>query len=356
MKFEDEVVEFLVNGNLAPGYHSFTSNEMNLLSTGYREFAFGYAKKWNDRLNVGLRAKLLFGTVYFNADNWNFGVETAPFGDVVTLSSGGGGQLMLPFQVVLSENNSIYSIETKNAAKKYFGAYKNPGLALDAGLTYYINDESTFSFSIRDLGGIWNRFNSFEMNQNKNYDFIGFDLVSAVRFPEETGYTEPHILVKTVKDSVSQVYQPIVNDNKFINGLGPKTVLHYQYQYSEKLTFGITNQSVLHFRNFQNIFTLSALQSLANFSFFENVNIHGVSDISLGGGIQYESKHLQFFMATDNLIAFYHPANNRTFSITAGICLLLNSNKESNSGKKNGFNKGKGETSKELPFYRKLQK
>ncbi|HRX12242.1 MAG TPA: DUF5723 family protein, partial [Draconibacterium sp.] len=280
LKFKDDVVEFLVNGNLDPGYHSFYSNEMNYFSTGYREFAFGYAKAWNDKINVGLRAKLLFGTVYFNADNWNFGVETAPFGDVVTLSSGGGGQLMLPFQVILSENNSIYSIESKNAAKKYFGAYKNPGLAIDAGLTYYINDESTFSFSICDFGGIWNRYNSFEMIQNENYDFIGFDLVSAVRYPEETGYTEPHILVKTVKDSVSQVYQPIVNVNRFISGLGPKTALHYQYQHSDKLSFGITNQTVLHLRNFQNIFTLSALQTLSNFSVFENFNVHGISDIT----------------------------------------------------------------------------
>jgi hypothetical protein len=355
LKFEDEVVEFLVNGNLAPGYHNFDSNEMNYLLSAYREYAFGYAKVWNDKLNVGIRAKLLFGTIYFNAVQWNFGVETGSFGDVVTLSSGGGGQLVLPFNVVLTENNSIYTIESENAASKYFGAYKNPGLALDAGLTYYLNEKSTFSLSVRDLGGIWNRFNSFEMKQSENYNFIGFDLVSAVRYPEETGYTEPHILVKTVKDSVSLVYQPIVSDNKFINGIGPKTVLHYQYKYSEKLTFGITNQSVLHLRNFQNIFTLSALQALANFSVFENINIHGISDISLGGGIQYESKHLQFFMASDNLIAFYHPANNRTFSITAGICLLLNSNKESEPGK-NGFKKGKGETSKELPFYRKLQK
>ncbi len=354
LKFKANVVEFLVNGNLAPGYHSFDSNEMNLLSTGYREFAFGFAKTWNENVDVGLRAKLLFGTVYFNADNWNFGVETAPIGDVVTLSSGGGGQLMLPFHVVLSENNTIYTVERENAVRKYFGAYKNPGLAIDAGLTYYINDKSTFSLSVRDLGGIWNRFNSFEMKQDENYDFVGFDLVSAVRHPEETGYTEPHILVKTVKDSVSLVYQPIVHDNRFINGLAPKTVLHYQYQYSDKLTFGITNQSAFQLNYFQNILTLSALQTWTNLSVFENVNLYGVSDVSIGGGIQYESNHFQFFLATDNLLAFYHPANNRTFSVSAGICLLLNSNKESNTGR-NGFKKGKGETSKELPFYKKMK-
>src|SRR5690606_15409069 len=92
LKFKDDVVEFLVNGNFAKGYHSFESDDMNLLSKGYREFAFGFAKHWNENLDVGLRAKILSGSVYFNADNWNFGIETAPFGDVVTLSSGGGGQ------------------------------------------------------------------------------------------------------------------------------------------------------------------------------------------------------------------------------------------------------------------------
>lgn len=355
LNFKDDVVELLVNGNLAPGYHSFDSNEMNLLTTGYREFAFGYAKKWNENLDVGLRAKLLFGSMYINADKWNFGFETAPSGDVVTLSSGGGGRLMLPLSVILNGNNSIYTIESQNAVGKYFSAYKNPGLAIDAGLTYYINDRSTFSLSVRDLGGIWNRYNSFEMTQDENYDFIGFDLVSAVRYPEETGYTEPNILVKNVKDSVSQVYQPKVNINRFVNGLAPKTVLHFQYKYSEKLTFGVTNQSALQLNYFNNILTLSALQTWSNLSVFENVNVHGVSDISIGGGLQYESTHFQFFVATDNLVAFYHPANNRTFSVSAGICLLLNSNKESGTNK-SGFKKGNGETSKELPFYRKLRK
>ena len=76
---------------------------------------------------------------------------------------------------------------------------------------------------------------------------------------------------------------------------------------------------------------------------FENVNLHGVSDVSIGGGIQYESNYAQFFLATDNLIAFYHPANNKTFSITAGICILLNHKKEVDP-EKHGIKKRKGKT------------
>jgi len=102
---------------------------------------------------------------------------------------------------------------------------------------------------------------------------------------------------------------------------------------------------------------LSAVQSWPNLSVFENVNLHGVSDISLGGGIQFEGDFLQAFLATDNLIAFYHPAANKTFSVTAGMCFLLNHKKEVHfkSGNK-GFQKRKGKISKELPFYEELGK
>jgi hypothetical protein len=132
-------------------------------------------------------------------------------------------------------------------------------------------------------------------------------------------------------------------------------VLHYQYDFSDKHTFGVTNQTAFQKNNLLNILSLSAMQSWSNLTVFENVNLHGITDVSIGGGIQYESKNAQFFLATDNVIAFYHPANNKTFSITAGICLLLNNNKESGSTAKKGFKSGKGETSKELPFYKKMK-
>jgi hypothetical protein len=206
---------------------------------------------------------------------------------------------------------------------------------------------------MRDLGGILNRSNAFDLSQFGNYDFVGFDLVSAVRYPEEPGYFDPQILVKTVKDSVSQVYQPFAGENSFFNGLPPKTMLHYQYFYSDKHTFGVTNQTIFQKNNIQNILTLSALQSWSNLSVFENLNLHGISDVSIGGGIQYESKYAQFFLATDNLIAFYHPANNKTFSITAGICLLLNRDKGADYSAQK-FKKRKGATSKELPYYKRL--
>ena len=108
--------------------------------------------------------------------------------------------------------------------------------------------------------------------------------------------------------------------------------------------------------NFQNILTVSAMQSWPNLSVFENLNLHGASDVSIGGGIQYEGDFFQAFFATDNLIAFYHPANNKTFSVTAGICILLNHKRTVDPEKSNkGLKKRKGKISPELPYYKHLR-
>jgi len=163
-------------------------------------------------------------------------------------------------------------------------------------------------------------------------------------------------LSHVVRDSMRNVWHPKVLETGFAFGLAPKTVLHYQHAFSDKNTFGITNQSAFQKNNFQNILTVSALQSWPNLSVFENLNLHGASDVSFGGGVQYEGDFFQAFMATDNLIAFYHPANNKTFSLTAGICILLNHKKEikSEPGDK-GIKKRRGKTSPELPYYKNLR-
>jgi hypothetical protein len=355
LKFKKDIFEFLVNGNYPPDYRNFNSDAIKGLIVGYREFAFGFSQHLNKKLDVGIRAKLLFGAVLVNADNWNYGIETTTGGFSVSLLSGGGGQLMLPVPMVLREDNTLLSINSDNAVMKYLTAYQNPGLAFDFGVTYFKNEKNTFSAGLRDLGGIWYRHKAKNMILGDKYSFMGFDLVSAVRYPEETEYRDPLEIILEVKDSIRNVYEPVLEETSFMSGLAPKTVIHYQHIYSDKLSFGITNQSAFQKDNFQNILTLSAMQNWTNLSVFENLNLHGASDISLGGGIQYEGNFIQAFLATDNLIAFYHPANNKTFSITAGLCLLLNHKKDTKNTKAKNMKGKNGKISPELPFYKQIK-
>ena len=357
LKFKKEILELIVNGNINPEYKNFNTGDVKLLTAGYREFAFGYSKKMNKKLDVGVHAKLLFGAALLNADNWNYGVETAPDATLIKFLPDGRGQMSLPVSVRLRPDSTIYSIESEKALRKYFNEYRNPGFAVDLGVTYQLNNNDKFSVTVRDLGAIWYLHNPMILNKGGKYDYIGFDLVHAVRYPEEPGYKNPLLLIGLVKDSIRNIWHPKIIEKGFTFGIAPKTVLNYQHAFSDYLALGVTNQSAFQRNNFQNILTLSAMQSWPNFSVFENVNLHGVSDVSVGGGIQYEGKYAQFFLATDNLIAFYHPANNKTFSVTAGICILLNHEKEINPDKKKsrGIKKRRGKIYPELPYYKHLR-
>lgn len=347
-RVHQDAIAFLNNGNIPDDYRNFNSEEIKLAGIGYREFAFGYGKPVNDFLNAGIRAKVLFGAAQADSKEWNYGIETSPDGEIVTLSAGGTARMMLPVPVNLRENNSIQSVDSENAIAKYFAEYGNPGLAVDLGFSYQKSERHFFSGAIRDLGFIRIRSNSYDVFQEDSFDFIGFDLVNAIRYPEEPGYRNSNELVRLIKEEIREVYQPILETRKYIYMMPVKTVLHYHYQQSARLIFAATSQMSFSKQNYYSVFTLSALQNWANFQVFENLNFHNLNDITFGGGIRYVGNKAEIFAASDNLIAFYHPAENKTFSLTFGICFLLNHKKTVNEEK---FSPRKGKISPYLPFY-----
>lgn len=348
----EEAIAFLSNGNLPEGYRNFSSEEIRLSAVGYREFAFGYGKPLNDFLNVGFRGKLLFGAAHIDTKNWEYGLETSADGDSVALMSAGKGQFMVPFQINLNPDNTIHSMDTEDGLKKYLGAYQNPGFAIDLGLSYTKNDKHFFSAALRDLGAIWFKNKAYEMAQDDKYVFVGFDLVGTIRYPEENDYGNPSDSVRAIKDIISDIYEPLFIGTSYLSWMPVKTVLHYHYRHSQRHTFGATSQMAFQRRNVRSVLTLSAQQSWLNFSVFENVNIQGISGVTLGGGVQYEADYAHFFLAADNIPAIYHPAANKTFSLNFGVCFLLN---HRNEEKKESIKQGRGSTSPYLPFYKELR-
>lgn len=343
-----DAIAFLTNGNIPEEYRNYKSEEIKLAGIAYREFAFGYGKPVNDFLNAGIRAKILFGVAQADSKDWRYGVVTSPDNRMVTLSAEGTARMTIPLPLKLRANKSIHSVDSENAVTNYLGAYGNPGFAVDLGFSYQKTERHFFSVALRDLGFIRIRSNSFELDQKESFDFIGFDLESAIRYPEEADYTNSNTLFMLIKENVREIYQPVVEIRKYTYMMPVKTVLHYHYQQSARHIFAATSQMSFSKQNYYSVFTLSALQNWLNFQVFENLNVHNLNDISLGGGIRYVGTHAEIFAATDNLIAFYHPAENKTFSLTFGICFLLNHKKAVSEEK---FSPRKGKISPYLPFY-----
>jgi hypothetical protein len=261
--------------------------------------------------------------------------------------------MSIPMPIELTPNQRILKVDGDGAVQKYFTSYKNPGAAVDLGLTYTMDESNVLSASLLDLGGIWFRYNTVDIMQNEHYYFPGFNLTNAVRYPG-SGNVDPFKLFLNTKEEIRDVFRPVADTAKNFKNLSPKAIVNYTHKINDIYWLGVTNQSVFRKNFFWNTLTLTTMQNLRNFSVFESVNLYGTKSLTLGGGFQYEGKWMQIFVVADNMVAFYHPANNKTFSLTLGMCFLLNHEKDASrsDGKGTGIGKSRGKINPWLPFYR----
>lgn len=351
--FKMNAVEFALNGNIEPEYRKFSSDKIHVFGIGYRELAAGYAWRKNRKLTLGGHVKFLLGSAFIELNDWEYGVETAPEADQVILSSAGNGNMSIPVPIELSDNHRIIRVDGEGVVGRYFRSYRNPGLALDLGATFKIDKTKTFSAAVNDLGGILFHHNTVNLQQNEILTFRGFDLTNAVRYPE-SGTVNPAQLFLDTKEQIRDVYRPVADTAIRFKGLSPKIILNYTNRFTDWLSVGITNQTEFRRNFFLNLITVSAMQHGANISFFENLNFHSTGSLSIGGGFQYEARYFQVFLAAGNVMAFYHPAANKTFSLEGGLCFLLNheKNQKPSSLKNKRGPDSKGEIYPWRPFYR----
>ena len=343
LNFDISEVEFTNIDNFQGTLRSYNTSNIDFTGMGYREIAAGYAKDINEKISIGIRGKVLFSGAFTYVEDWSYGINTTKNNNELELTHKGTGKLMVPVTIELNNSNRVSSMESKNSVGKYLSSFHNPGLGIDLGATVNLNEKSWLSMSATDLGFIWFRHNSMEIMQNDSYLFSSSEIPNYVETNSAGSYFDPYNLIVKTKDAIPHLYRPVVDTASFLQGIVPKTAIHYQYNISDNLSVGATNQTAFYKNNFMNIFSLSGLQKKGNFSFFENVNLYGLNQFTFGGGVQWEGRYIQFFASTDNLLAVYSPTKSESFSFSAGICLLINKPvKRKNSG---------GKTSPQFPFY-----
>ena len=342
LEFNMEKLDFYVG---TPNhFESYNINNVNYSGIGYRELAVGYSQKINDNINIGIRGKILFGGAFADLENGSYEINKTNIPDEVSLTYKGTASASLPIEITLDKNNKVTSVNSKYLFVNYLTSYRNPGLGIDVGATVNFNEKSWISMSVTDIGTIWFRHKTANVNQNEITTFSQTEISDLSVNNGNNNYIEPYGFIKLTKDKHKTLYQPVVDYTKFKQSLVPKTSLHYQYNFSKSFSMGATNQSLFHKNNYLNVLTISALQKQSGFSVFESINLFGLNRVTVGTGFQYDGKFLQIFASTDNLLTIYRPIKNREFSLTLGICLLLNKTKEKETPQ--------GKFSPFFPFYK----
>ena len=355
-RFPVNTIVWFNNGNLSEEYHDFHSRDIDFNMFGYHELGVGFAKTLRNNMHFGVRGKLLLGEMFVHANNWNFGIQTSPTGGKITITMTGRGKASFPFSLVKNDLNRFQSIDSKNVISNYFSA-RNPGFAFDGGISIDIDEKRKFSASVTDLGLIYFSDNSWNFNQNVDYEYYGINLTNSTNSKlRDAVYIYPFYVMMDLKDSLRNVFKPFVNSKKFFQVLSPQTVLHYEYKYLPNLSVGVTNHTIFQNPYVINTLSLNALKRNGNLSLLGDLSIHQLSSVSVGGGFQWNTRFTQLFFFTDNLLAFYHPAAQKSYSVMFGLNFLLSRNNEDNNkvdGKTNYSRRGK--ISKYFPFYKKYK-
>jgi len=322
---------------------SYNTDYIVYSGMGYRELAIGYSRKINEKFSIGIRGKILFGAAFLETEDWIYGVDATNNNQNLELTHKGTGKLVLPIKTKLDNKKMVRSIDGGNSVGKYLSSFQNPGLGVDLGATIIINEKSWLSVSTTDLGAIWFRHNTMNLKQDTGYVFNAEEIIKYSENGSTGDYFDPYNSILKTKDDIPHLYRPYVDTTSFVQGLVTKTSIHFQYIYSDRLSFGATNQLSFYKKNILNILSVSALQKRGNLSLFESVNLYGFNTITLGAGLQYEGRFGQIFASADNLFAVYQPLRNESFSFSIGISLLLNKPAQKKISK--------GNFSPHLPFY-----
>lgn len=349
-----DALSWFAKGNYPPDSRTYNSKDININLLAYKEIAATYAFSLSKYVNIGFRGKLILGEMYLDASDWNYTFSTSENGKEIELITAGEALLSSPLWLIQNEAGEVEKIRGTNFFTNYFSSLGNPGLAFDFGMDMRISQNGELAASLSDLGFIYFQKNSHQLSQNDSYIFQGFDVTNSldVNKANDKNYQSPYDVVISTQDKMGSVLKPEAQELNFTKMLFPKLFIQYKHSFHNNMSFIAANQIYFQKNNTFNLLTLHMLKTWKTFSLFGNISSQGFKYATMGGGFQWTTKYGQFFFATDNLLAAYHPAKQHAFTFSLGMNFLLNYYPPDQTAVKN-MPFGQGKTTRFRPFFRK---
>ena len=238
--------------DLRYGNANLESNEPRLIdlnnyfinSIAYQEFSFGLSKKIYDKLTLGAHVKFLWGLVALETSQFKASVTTSDDFSNSFLETDIQMNLSGPLVNINEEENSISLNEDfirEDLVKSLF-SLKNPGLAIDLGFTYELNNQFSFYGALRDLGFIHWGNKPQQLNSKGEYLFDGFYFST-----ENISDFNAEEFFKHYADTIFSTFLPKINSNAFNTRLFANAFAGATYKFRHNITFtGLLRSTLLY--------------------------------------------------------------------------------------------------------------
>ncbi len=282
----------------------------------YVEYGLGYNRDINDKLTVGGRVKLISGIANIQTKKSQLGLTT----DASTFDLTVDGSML----VNSSNISQFYKDSNYNASTMAKSAYnfQNFGLGMDLGASYKMNDKISFSASMLDLGFIKWKTNVTNYASNTiDYTFKGVDL-NKVLFDS----LNP---MKGIGDTLNKTFNGKETSKSYSTALHTKFYLGGKYKLNKYFSGGLLMYNEIVAKKYTAGVSASMVFQARNWLGVSlNYSMYGRSYNNLGFGINIKGGPIQFYVMSDNLMAFVNPASAKMVHVSTGMNIVIGPRKD----------------------------
>jgi len=336
LNFTKDLIQLMADGGNGGTFSGETAVlSMGLTATQWHEIGIGASKKINDKLTVGVRAKLLFGqsNIWSKKTNLEWTTNATDYtydlhADMEVYTSQAFYKVDKYYYDYDADSMVFEGTDLNPSTNDIIMSFKNPGGAIDLGVDYTLNDKIHLYASVIDLGFIrWkNNVNVFTVDGK--YQFDGYD-------PQPYA-TENDSIIDAHNDALAheaiEIFLPERQVDNYTTFLTPKFHIGGTYQFNEKINAGILYRGDVYQNKLHSSLTLSGNANLTKwFSAYLSYSMMYNSYTNVGVGLVAKGSIFQFFVVTDNVWGYIWPHNTRVINGRLGINLMFGCKKNSST-------------------------
>ena len=283
---------------------SYDFKSLSMGANAYTEFAFGYAKKINEKWAYGLKLKYLHGMAAAKVGFTDFSIATSP---------NASGTLKYNF-----DGTTNYTYPDVEADVATLIKPLGRGAAVDLGLTYKPLEFLTFAAGVTDLGRIvWSSSNAKNTHFDGNYTFTDID--SRGKFETVKGIDD-NAIGNNAEDNVGKLINVdpetansfSTNTNAKLNISAEAGVL------KNAISLGVLSTTLFHDNKtvYQDITTSLNLRPINWFNVALSYSLLNGRGSNIGAGLGFRLGFINAFVSAD-----YIPVNWKTYTPALSVDL-----------------------------------
>jgi hypothetical protein len=304
------------------GGHQYIGRTINLSNVQmdfhhFREYAASWSYRANEALDLGIRAKMLFGK--FNLSAVSNDLSLTPEEGIIKLRTDLILNMSLPINVLRDSEGDITGIDLlwNNDGYDPLGFVfnrKNPGFAADLGATYRIMEKIKLYASITDMGFINWKHDVYNFSLDGDMEIEWTDLSTLFDSGLGDGLIDTMNSRFTLNEA-SRAYRDWLPGKMYIGGT---------YDLTSSLNLGILGRSIMYRGNIRQALTVSANANAGRLlSASMSYSVMNNSYNNLGLGVALRGGGFQLYILSDNLNMAFYRGGSSNANVWFGLNIVI---------------------------------